>query len=260
MLFPHLSSLLAFTTIVSAVPLEQAGKRSPGIRSWWTPSITTSYLEFGKRFPQANSNAPICDLASAAMPTAPTPLSAPAPGLSLYHVAIGRGTQNYTCDPSNATATPVAIGALATLYNVTCVAADSPDLLAELPGIALGLADPTITDDNMESPTYEYMTGHQYFIDPTTPYFNMDTDLYQYGSGPFKKLNSSDAPADAIKGQNNQGNGAVAWLKLGARDPDGQIFQEVYRVNTAGGNPPDTCMGMAASFEVQYSAEYWFYA
>jgi len=143
---------------------------------------------------------------------------------------------------------------------VTCIAADSPDLLAELPGIALGLADPAITDDNMESPTYEYMTGHQYFLDPTTPYFNMDTDLHQYGAGPFKKLNASDAPADAIKGQNNQGNGAVAWLKLDAQDPDGQIFQEVYRVNTAGGNPPKSCTGMAASFEVQYSAEYWFYS
>ena len=37
-----------------------------------------------------------CDLSQASMPPFPpaaTPLAGPAPGLTLYHVAIGRGTQ-----------------------------------------------------------------------------------------------------------------------------------------------------------------------
>ncbi len=33
-------------------------------------------------------------------------------------------------------------------------------------------------------------------------------------------------------------------------------LQEVYRVNTAGWNPPATCAGMKSTFEVQYAAEY----
>lgn len=188
---------------------------------------------------------------------APTPLPLPADNLSLAHVAIGRGTQNYTCDLTNATAVPVAVGALASLFNVTCMAADQPDLVRKLPGIALNLPVPSSTNEN--SPAYQDLSGHHYFLDSTTPFFNMDTSAHDYGTGAFKKTNTSNAPDDAILGQYGQGNGSVAWLKLDAKDSTGQIFQEVYRVNTAGGQPPKACTGMPAAFEVQYSAEYWLW-
>jgi hypothetical protein len=189
---------------------------------------------------------------------AATPLPSPAAGLALSHVAIGRGRQNYTCDLTNSTAIPVAIGAVATLFNVSCIAADSPDLLAKLPGIALDLPVPSTTDEN--SPSYQDMSGHHYFLDATTPFFNLDTTLHQYGTGAFKKANATNAPPNAPLGQFNQGNGSVPWLKLDAKDSTGQIFQEVYRVNTAGGNPPKQCTGMPAAFEVEYAAEYWLFA
>ena len=48
-----------------------------------------------------------------AQPAAPTPLPAPSDGLQLVLVAHGEGTQNYTC--SNASVTPVAVGAVANL-------------------------------------------------------------------------------------------------------------------------------------------------
>lgn len=51
----------------------------------------------------------------------------------------------------------------------------------------------------------------------------------------------------------------MPWLKLTARSGATGNLEEVYRVNTAGGNPPATCAGMPATFEVQYAAEYWFY-
>ncbi|KAK3678803.1 hypothetical protein LTR78_001256 [Recurvomyces mirabilis] len=226
-------------------------------RPWWTPSQASSYLEFGKRFPGANTNAPTCDMSQAVMP-ASSPLPAPAAGLSLSHVAIGRGTQNYTCDLANQTAIPVAVGAKATLFNVSCIAASSPSLLAKLPDIALQLPIPSSTDQT--NPAYTDMSGHHYFLDATTPFFNMDTALHQYGTGAFKKTGSAAAPSDAMVGQNNQGNGAVAWLKLDAKTSSGQIFQEVYRLNTAGGNPPKTCAGMPAAFEIEYAAEYWLWA
>ncbi|TKA66168.1 hypothetical protein B0A55_11476, partial [Friedmanniomyces simplex] len=229
-----------------------------GGRPWWTPSASASYLEFGKRFPGADSNAPTCDLSQAVMPAAPTPLPAPASGLTLSHVAIGRGTQNYTCDLTNATAVPTATGAKATLFNVSCIAADTPDLLAKLPSIALDLPIPSSDDET--SPAYQDMSGHHYFLDATTPFFNMDTTLHQYGTGQFKKSNGSNAPSDALLGTNNQGFGSVQWLKLDAKDSAGQVLQEVYRLNTAGGQPPKTCQGMPAAFEVQYSSEYWIWA
>ncbi|TKA23760.1 hypothetical protein B0A50_07042 [Salinomyces thailandicus] len=187
----------------------------------------------------------------------PTALPSPAPGLALSHVAVGRGTQNYTCDLQNATATPAAIGAVATLFNVTCIAASAPDLLTKLPDIALNL--PVPSTDNKANPAYQDMSGHHYFVDTKTPFFNMDTSLHQYGMGAFKKANASDAPSDAPLGQYGAGNGSVAWLKLDAKDSTGQIFQEVYRTNTAGGSPPEACTGMSEAFEVQYSAIYWLF-
>lgn len=138
------------------------------------------------------------------------------------------------------------------------MSADSPTLLAAIPNIALQLPTPTASDAT--SPVYRDLSGHHYFTDNTTPFFNLDTTLSTYGAGAFKKLNATDAPATAVKGQHGQGYGSVAWLKLQAKTKDQCVFQEVYRVNTAGGNPPKTCQGQPAVFEVQYSAEYWFYS
>ena len=70
----------------------------------------------------------------------------------------------------------------------------------------------------------------------------------------------SSAPANAIKGQNGVGNGAVAWLYLNTTNATQGDVRAVYRVNTAGGNPPKTCEGSDAVFSVQYAAEYWFYS
>lgn len=188
---------------------------------------------------------------------APIALPPPASGLSLSHVAVGRGTQNYTCDLSNSTAVPVAIGAVASLFNVTCMAAMTPLLLALIPEIALELPMPLSNDPT--SPANMDLSGHHYFLNTTTAFFNMDTSMHSYGSGAFKKVNSSAAPAGAMTGPNFSGNGAVAWLKLNALDGAGQVFQEVYRLNTAGGNPPANCTGQQAAFEVPYAAEYWLY-
>jgi hypothetical protein len=41
---------------------------------------------------------------------------------------------------------------------------------------------------------------------------------------------------------------------------EGCVAKEIYRINTAGGNPPESCTGQKEAFEVEYSAEYWFYA
>ena len=133
-----------------------------------------------------------------------------------------------------------------------------PSLLTRIPAIALDL--PTPSSEDSDTPTNIDLSGHHYFLDATTPYFNLDTGRHSYGTGAFKKRNSTSAPIDAMKGPGDRGDGAVAWLLLTAKDPEGQVLQEVFRVNTAGGNPPKTCQGMSETFEVPYSAEYWVYS
>ncbi|WPH03507.1 Hypothetical protein R9X50_00638700 [Acrodontium crateriforme] len=256
MLFLQATVLFILSALASSAPTE---KRWFGGANWWThhASASSGYLDFGRRWPGAESSLSSCSLSGVKMPASSTPLPAPADGLTLSHVAIGRGTQNYTCDLSNATAVPAPVGALATLFNVTCLAASAPDLLSILPSIALELPVPSSSD--VQDPINQDMSGHHYFIDLTTAFFNMDTSLHQYGSGAFKKVNAVPAPATAPKGQYGRGDGAVAWLKLDAKNDKDQIFQQVYRLNTAGGNPPKTCKGQKAAFEVQYAAEYWLF-
>ncbi|KAF2673690.1 hypothetical protein BT63DRAFT_467260 [Microthyrium microscopicum] len=187
----------------------------------------------------------ICNVNGAKMPAAPTPLPDPSAGLILDHVAVGRGTQNYTCADNTANSIPAANGAIASLFNATCMAAPYPQLLSAMPGIALNFAVP----DSTVAETF--LSGHHLFLDKTTPFFNLDTDSHQWGTVSMSKTNSANAP-NAAKD--------VAWLKLTAKDTTGTTISEVYRVNTAGGQPPATCAGMPANFEVQYSAVYWMWA
>lgn len=188
------------------------------------------------------------------MTTAPTPLPPVSAGLTLKHVAIGRGIQNYTCSTTNATAAPVSIGAVATLYNATCVASTYPDLLTALPNVALQF-NLTSNDQATLAPSDLAISGHHYFSNTTTPTFNLNSTAMNLGFAPCLKNNTVSAPAGSPLGQGGEGNGSVAWLKLLTRDGATGNLEEIYRVNTAGGNPPATCAGMPATFEVQYASE-----
>lgn len=195
----------------------------------------------------------------------------------LKHVAIGRGTQNYTCLGANATAPPKPTGAVAALFNASCVAASYPDVLHVLPRLALqfelsdvlpagDIADPfplgTTDDDDDDDappsqrigPTNLDVSGRHFFKGDGTPFFNLDTARHTLGELPCSKKESTDAPTDAPRGR--QDEGAVPWLRLQAIEGATGGLQEVYRVETAGGSAPASCQGMPESFEVQYAAEY----
>ena len=146
---------------------------------------------------------------------------------------------------------------MASLFNVSCLAVESPSLLSAIPSIALDLPIPF--SDSPSDPTYFDLSGYHYFLNASTPFFSLDTSAHTYGNGAFKKANQTSPPTTAMPGPNGSGNGAVAWLKLSSIDGGGQVFQEVYRLNTAGGNPPKTCAGQSSAFEVPYAAEYWLY-
>ncbi|KAI9902886.1 hypothetical protein N3K66_002238 [Trichothecium roseum] len=201
------------------------------------------------------SSAPECDLSKAKMPSEADTLPAPGEGLVPKHIAVGRGTQNYTCSSSDANTEPEAAGALATLFDASCVAALYPDLLDRIPGMALAF---NISDAEQLGASPLPVSGHHYFTDPKTPYFTLNTDEAKLGETWLAKNSSSDAPTRAAVGQD--GEGAVAWLKLDSKAPTTGGIKAVYRVTTAGGSPPKNCEGMAETFEVQYSSVYWFWA
>lgn len=187
--------------------------------------------------------------------SAPTPLGSPAEGLSLRHIAIGRGTQNYTCASASAMEVPKATGAIASLFNATCDAARlNTDVLAQVTTLALNYAIPTSPEaDNR-------LSGHHQFTAAGVPLFNLQTENADYGRVECAVNAKSPAPKAAALGKNELGS--VPWLKLNATVGDDKqwAYKEVYRVHTAGGSAPKTCEGIEGSFTVEYSAEYWFYA
>ncbi|KAJ9667182.1 hypothetical protein H2201_002702 [Coniosporium apollinis] len=206
----------------------------------------------GKRGPATASVAldgPPCDMSLAKMPSA---------GLALSHVVVGRGTQNYTC--ASPTDTPKPAGALASLYDASCIAASYPSLLAAMPPVALdnSLPKPVSANKVSKNSITPALAGTHYFTNLTTPFFDMDTALHAYGRGGFAKVAGTPAPEGAPVGPKGRGNGSVPWLKLGSVSAD-EGWQEVYRVNTAGGQPPSSCEGMPKTFTVEYAAEYWMW-
>ncbi|KAF1923238.1 uncharacterized protein M421DRAFT_329896 [Didymella exigua CBS 183.55] len=189
-----------------------------------------------------------CDLSNAALP-ATSGLPAIGAGLKLKHIAVGRGIQNYTCATAAATETPKAIGAVASLFNATCDGVHAPAVLASVTKIAIGYSIP---DTKLAEGR---LSGHHEFTEKGVPFFKLQTDKVNFGTVHVGDPKKMDAPKDASEGPN--GLGSVPWLKLTHVDGD---YQEVYRINTAGGVAPKTCEGVQGNISVDYAAEYWFFA
>jgi len=71
----------------------------------WTPALA-GYFDVVFQYIQtekagSSSDPPSCDLSKASMPVAPSPLPSP-DGLTLVHVAVGRGIQVHPCEQSHA--------------------------------------------------------------------------------------------------------------------------------------------------------------
>ena len=175
-------------------------------------------------------------------------LQPPSPGLTVHHIAVGRGTQNYSCATGNADAVPKAEGAVATLFNVSCVAATYPDVVERIPSMAVHF---NLTDGDHLGPTVLPESGKHYFKE-TSPFFDLTLSGTDYGVAPCAKNGTANAPSTAGVGQ--LGEQAVTWLRLTTTEGATENIQQVFRVNTAGGSAPATCKGMPAKFEVQYSA------
>lgn len=223
-----------------------------------------------------------------------TNLPAPFNNLTLKHIALGHGIQNYTCSPSQNTTTPTATGALAALYDVTSYYPTSgkPEALSfasfnaltssvlwsyplplnldpnfpPLPGthhasFSALIADPFPGNDpDLEIPHLGDLAflGRHYFDGGGVPTF----DLYADGSGDLfcgKKLQNVKAPAGADKGV--LGTGAVDWLQLGDNGKGlTHGISLVYRVTTAGGVGEACTLGQGGDGSVPYAAQYWFYS
>jgi len=206
-------------------------------------------------------------------PTLPTSSLPQVPAnLTLKYIALGQGIQNYTC--TSITPVPVAIGAVATLYDVTSLffsttTTTTPPLLALSPSgeittclaallPQLSTLGPLFSATSMSPPN---ILGSHYFNSVGTPIFDLVGASARLAA---KKVANAPAPAGDAACANADGKGAVDWLMLvdaGAGQSVGGL-KAVYRVETAGGKAPASCIDAGAVKGVvasRYAALYWFY-
>ncbi|RKK80964.1 hypothetical protein BFJ68_g13087 [Fusarium oxysporum] len=203
----------------------------------------------------------------------PSELPAPARDVTLKHIALGFGIQNYSC--TDAGATPVAAGALAVLYDVTFLypgqhSSDiTPEKWTSLPSNILNTEKVPLnrTENGGASPTNPFpkkealevksvsksipYLGHHFFSTAGIPTFDLDPVNQLLIA---KKISGIKAPASAPTGPG--GTSAVDWLYLG--DAGGSHGVSLaYRVLTAGGSSYG-CKGKGID-SISYTAYYWFY-
>jgi hypothetical protein len=133
--------------------------------------------------------------------------------------------------------------------------ASYPDLLISATTAVLNYALPP--ESTPLAPANALLLGHHFFTNSTTPEFNLDTTTArQFGIAVAKKAKTMNAPA---QNSTSTTSTSVPWLFLETIEGTVGNYKSVYRVNTNGGSPPATCAGQPSSFEVQYSADYYFY-
>lgn len=214
----------------------------------------------------------------------------PAPeGVRLKKIALGYGIQNYTCAGTDAD--PVATGALAGLYDLTPFYPNPEDansldqetfdrltamviesaseniplnLIDSLPdrvpnsSPGADLSSPFLPAAALPIPGMDGFelphVGEHFFDDAGVPTFKLEDGL----SIKCAKLDGFNAPLSAAAGAN--GEAAVAWLRLGAKEntPGTEGLKFVYRVQTGAGSSHG-CKEGGKSDSSFYTAAYWFF-
>ncbi|KAF2789858.1 hypothetical protein K505DRAFT_327968 [Melanomma pulvis-pyrius CBS 109.77] len=193
------------------------------------PTLTPNVRLPGIKWPRQENNTTeddTCNLASLQQPA--STLTPPGADVSLVLIALGHGTQNYSC--ASETATPTAIGAVADLFNASCAVASGSTSLGSIAEDAAAI-------------------GAHFFVDNTTP----DFDIVGLGNTQAKKVESMAAPQATN----------VPWLKLDAQaQGTTSAVKNIYRLQTVGGVAPKDCTGHKAGdvVTVEYEAQYWIYA
>ncbi|KAF8599521.1 hypothetical protein BDV93DRAFT_609239 [Ceratobasidium sp. AG-I] len=202
-----------------------------------------------------------CPLTNAKLSLPANQTAIAVPGGTPLFIALGVGTQNYTC---GAAGTFASAGAVAKLFDLSCFT-NSPwfptiqNVVFDMGSTAKGQA--LISKIESVLKFTPLTLGDHYFIpNPAvggtglTPDFDFRAGVKKgdvNGFAAVKKLGNTPSPA---------GPANVDWLALqnigGA--PGGTLAQNIMRVDTKSGQPPASCTPNA-TIAVPYTAKYWFY-
>jgi len=199
-----------------------------------------------------------CSLSKAVMSLPANQTTIVAPGTAPSFVAIGVGVQNYSC---SSTSTWTSIGAVAELYDISCLV-NTPEL-ATIQNRAYDLWSAIPSKESAEIPTclkdLDFLKlGLHYFItNPVTGSgLSPEWDFTSTGSNAGNKnafvvaAKVGDLPAPT-------GSADVDWLSL--KNVEGDLATQIFRVATVKGQPPASCTPGSAPISVKYTAQYWLF-
>ncbi|GAV99777.1 putative malate dehydrogenase [Lentinula edodes] len=204
----------------------------------------------------SSADAPLCDVSSAVIELGNSTL--PAPKFTPTFVGLGVGTQNYTCASSG---TYTNVGALAELFDISCLYGQ-PDFddITSVVSLFWNAAPATVTPSEIiafgEEYDLSFVLGEHYFVvnpvtgsglnpkwDFTSHAFAGNPNAYVVGS----KVDDVPAPT---------GSSDIDWLYL--TNLTGSLANEIYRIETKGGQPPASCTPGSSNITVKYTSLYWF--
>jgi len=204
--------------------------------------------------------APLVSTAKTSQPTLPSSFSIPA-GQTQKFVALGLGTQNYSCATTGKFASA---GALATLFDIRAI--DNSPISANITQLALAIftinrAAVTAVEKLLSKTPVElgqhFFIANPYGAPPAIlPEFNFVSS--QHDPSAFVIANKTgDVPAP------NNPSVNVDWLELvnvqkTTPVSSGTLANTIFRLSTAGGQPPTSCTGSQTT-QIPYAAKYYFY-
>lgn len=197
-----------------------------------------------------------CDVKDALLDLPPTNILNIPSDAKPEFIALGVGTQNYTC---TAAGNYTSAGAVATLIDISCLY-DDDAIFDDIQDYVYNLIPmyshhmPSMHKLEAHMKYYPYILGDHYFIakdGAISPVFDFRARSKKGDPNAFtvdKKLGNIPSP---------DGPKNVDWLEL--QNTEGQLSKFTFRVDTKGGQPPKSCHKEGHKIAVPYVAKYWFF-
>ncbi|KAL4260168.1 Protein of unknown function DUF3455 [Pleurotus pulmonarius] len=201
-----------------------------------------------------------CDLSKAkiSIPSGQTALAQPT--LAPSYVSVAIGVQNYTCTDAG---TYTSAGAVAELFDISCLVGTSTfnriqdDVFTVWKFLPKQLTAAKVVELLHFAKTPGILGQHYFITNPLTG----------VGISPKWDFTSQGAtkgnPNAYVVGARTGGLAAptgpqdVDWLSLS--NAQGQLADQIYRVDTRGGQPPASCTPGSAPISVKYASKYWLF-
>jgi len=192
------------------------------------------------------------------LPPGQTALAPPTTKLS--YIALAIGTQNYTC---GTTGTYTNIGAVAELFDISCLFntpafATVQDLAYDIWRIAPAAVTPEAIIAALHYAETPAILGQHYYVpNPVTgvgvsPKWDFTSQGANAGNPNAFVVAARVASLSAPTGTSD-----IDWVSLTSLT--GELAQEIYRIDTRGGQPPATCTPGSQPITVKYTAKYWLF-